>query len=147
MTSLMSARVPLIALLSVSLLGGLIFGIIQETQDEVLLFWGFVVVAMALAALSAAAGPGRDARFKAALKTVPLLIVAVLALSVGDFGAYALEIDGRSVEGYSEGLSMSWSSKLAATLIIGLIYGALLGLVAAMAAWMLRRALVQARES
>jgi hypothetical protein len=145
MTSLMSARVPLAALLSISLLGGIAFGVIQETQNQVVLFWGFVVVAMALAAVSVAAGPGRDARFPAALKAVPLLIVAVLALTLGDFGAYALEIDGRSVEGYSDGLSMSWSSKLAATLLIGMIYGALLGLVAAMAAWMLRRALVQAR--
>jgi hypothetical protein len=61
--------------------------------------------------------------------------------------AYALEIDGRSLEGYNDGVNMSWPAKLAATLLIGAIYGALLGLVAAMVAWMLRRAIVQARSA
>jgi hypothetical protein len=139
-------RVPALkVLLGVSLIGGLVFGVIQETQGQALLFWSFVVLSMCLAAAAAAFGPGKDATFRAALKTVPLLVVAVLALSFGDFGAYALEIDGRSLDGYNEGVSMSWPSKLAATLLIGAVYGALLGLVAAMAAWMLRRALVRAR--
>jgi hypothetical protein len=148
MTVFDSARIPTWrVLVPVALVGGLAFGVLQETQNQSLLFWCFIVLAMALAATSTAIGPGNDATFRAALKAVPLLIVAVLALSLGDFVAYALEIDGRSLEGYSEGVSMSWSSKLAATLLMGALFGALLGLVAAMLAWMLRRAVVNARAA
>jgi hypothetical protein len=144
--SLDAARIPVLKLaFAGALVGGLVFGVIQETQHQGILFWCFVVVAMALAAASVAIGPGQEAKFRSALKAVPLLIVALLALSLGDFGAYALEIGDRTLEGYSDGTSMSWESKVAATLLIGAIYGALLGLVAAMAAWMLRRAVLQAR--
>ena len=130
-------------LLGLSMIGGLVFGVVQETQGQAALFWLFVVLATCLAAAAAAVGPGRQAKFRTALKAVPLLVVAVLALSLGDFAAYALEIDGRTLSGYNEGVSMSWQSKLAATLLIGAVYGALLGLVAAMAAWVVRRAFIQ----
>jgi hypothetical protein len=146
-TPFFTRKPSLVLLLAVALVGGLAFGVLQETQEQGMIFWLFVVTAMALAAMSAVAGPGNDARFRAALKTVPLLIVAVLALSLGDFGAYALEIDDRSLDNYNAGVSMSWPSKLAATLVMGAIYGALLGLVTAMAAWMLRRVVVNARAS
>jgi hypothetical protein len=138
---------PLPVLITVAIVGGLSFGILQETQDMSILFWAFVAIAMALAAASAVIRPGNDAKFLTALKTVPLLILAVLALTLGDFAAYALEIDGRDVQQYNDGVAMSWPSKLAATLLIGAIYGTLLGLVAAMTAWMLRRAIVQARTA
>jgi len=142
-----TGRGPSIALLVLAaLLGGWTFGILQETQDQSLVFFaGFLALAMALAALVSVLRPGGDAGFRQALKAVPLLVAAVLALSFGDFTAYALEIDFRTLDNY--GSSMSWQADLAVTLTMAAIYGVLLGLVAALAAYILRRAVVRAGEA
>jgi len=76
---------------------------------------------------------------------VPVLVTALAGLSVGDFTAYALEIDGRSLDNYS--LSMAWQWNLLVTLVLAVLFGALLGFVAAMLSHTMRLAAERSRSS
>src|SRR2546421_273158 len=103
MTAAFLQRRPAMPLIiAVAVLGGWAFGLLQETQDQGLVYWwSFVVLAMALGAAACLLPVGRDPRFVLALRAVPPLIAAVLALALGDFSAYLLHIGGRNLDNYS----------------------------------------------
>src|SRR5207237_8032288 len=84
MTAAFLQRRPAMPLIiAVAVLGGWAFGLLQETQDQGLVYWwSFVVLAMALGAAACLLPVGRDPRFVLALRAVPPLIAAVLALAL-----------------------------------------------------------------
>jgi hypothetical protein len=117
---------------------GFAYGFVEETRGLGMLAWWIFVSASVLAAAAAVAYSNRRSEsFRPALKAMPLLVVALCGLALGDFAAYALEIDGRNLDNYS--VSMSWQTNLLVTLSLSVLFGSLLGVLAALLAHMMRR--------
>jgi hypothetical protein len=130
-------RPAIAVLLLVAAPVGWVYGLAQETRDLGLTAWWAFVVGAIIAAAAAVAFR-ESAGLRSRLWAVPLLVTAVVALSLGDFTAYLLEIDGRSPGNYSLGRPWEWN--LLATAGLATLFGAMLGLVAALLSHTIRKA-------
>jgi hypothetical protein len=118
------------------------YGFLEETQGlGMMAWWLFVAVAIIVSAIAVALGNRDSESFRPSLKAMPVLVVALVSLALGDFAAYLLEIDGRSLDNYS--VTMSWPANLMVTLSLSVLFGSLLGLLAALLAHMIRRSMTR----
>jgi hypothetical protein len=116
------------------------YGFLEETQGlGMATWWLFVVVAIIVTAIVVALGNRDSDSFRPSLKAMPVLVVALCSLALGDFAAYLLQIDGRSLDNYS--VSMSWATNLLVTLSLSVLFGSLLGVLSALLAHMIRRSM------
>ena len=135
---------PAITALAVAAVSiGWVYGLAQETQDMGLAAWWAFVIG-SIVAVAGVIAFRESSSFRSKLWAVPVLVTALAGLSVGDFTAYALEIDGRSLDNYS--LSMAWQWNLLVTLVLAVLFGALLGFVAAMLSHTMRLAVERSHE-
>ncbi len=132
---------PSAALLIVAALAfGLSYGFLEETQElGMFAWWVFISTAVIGGAASVAYGNRSSEGFRHALKALPVLVAALVGLALGDFAAYALEIDGRSLDNYS--VNLAWQTNLLVTLALAALFGSLLGLLASLLSHMLRRSM------
>jgi hypothetical protein len=134
-------RLPtLVLFLAVALVVGLGYGYLEETQEfGMAAWWIFVFGAIGLTATGVAFSNRQSGSIRPAFKAVPVMVVALCGLTLGHFVAYAVGIDGRTLDEYS--LSMSWQANLLATLFMAVLFGSLLGLLTALLSHSLRRSL------
>lgn len=132
---------PSIALLiGVALAFGWSYGFLEETQGiGVAAWWVFMSAAVVGGAAGVAYSNRSSGGVRHALKAVPVLVAALVGLALGDFVAYALEIDGRSLDNYS--VNLAWQTNLLVTLALATLFGSLLGILAALLSHMLRRSM------
>ena len=136
-----SAPGPSARLLAVGAVAlGVAYGFLQETQELGKgAWWVFIAAAVVLGAVGVAMGNRRADSFRPALKALPLLVLTLLGLALGDFLAFLLHIDWRSLDNYSP--TMSWQTNLLVTLALAALFGTLLGALASLLSHALRRSL------
>jgi len=123
-----------------ALVVGWSYGFLEETQGfGMIAWWVFISTAVIGGAGGVAYGNRHSEGFRHALKALPVLVAALVGLALGDFTAYALEIDGRSLDNYS--LNLAWQTNLLVTLALAALFGCLLGILASLLSHMLRRSM------
>jgi predicted branched-subunit amino acid permease len=132
---------PSIALLIVGALAfGWSYGFLEETQGfGVAAWWVFMSAVVIGGAVGVAYRNRSSGSFRHALKAIPVLVAALAGLALGDFVAYAVEIDDRNLDNYS--VNMAWQTNLLVTLALATLFGSLLGILAAFLSHMLRRSM------
>ena len=139
---------PTSSLLIAGLLLGWVYGVLQESQGMGAAYLGiFVASTIILGAAGVALSDNRPPGLKAAVRAVPVLIATFVGLALGDFSAFLLGMDGRTLTEYGDSRSMSWARALVVTLALAVIYGALIGLAAAFLSRVFRQALVRRNEA
>jgi len=129
---------PAALLIGAALAFGWSYGFLEETQAlGMIAWWVFIFGAVIGGGASVAYSTRGSEGFRHALKALPVLVTALVGLALGDFTAYALEIDGRSLDNYS--VNLAWQTNLLVTLALATLLGSLLGILASLLSHMLRR--------
>ena len=135
---------PTSLLLVAGLLVGWVYGVLQESQEMGAAYLGiFIASTIILGAAGVAFSDNRPPGLRSAIRAVPVLIAALCGLALGDFSAFVLGIDGRTLTEYGDSRGMSWEKALTVTLALAVIYGALIGLAAAFLSRVFRQAIVR----
>ena len=129
-----------IFIIVVALAFGFSYGFLEEAQGlGVAAWWAFMSAVVIGGAVGVAYSNRSSVGARHALKAIPVLVAALVGLAVGDFVAYALEIDGRNLDNYS--VNLAWQTNLLVTLALATLFGSLLGILAALLSHMLRRSM------